>query len=292
MIRSMTGFGTASDLVDGNRYVVETRAVNGRYLKCHVRLPEELQGLEPQLEEIVTALLERGSVSVSVRVVGGSDLSGGAINLAQMERYLDQLSPLAERRGLTLSVSDLLSLPGVLDGDEEAIRDRSATILASLVKTACQDLDSMRRREGEALLEDLQSILGDMQAELDAIRSRAPAVIAAYESRLHHRMKTMLEAVGGSITQDDLVREIAVFAEKSDIAEELSRLEGHLSQFRELILSDSADPVGRTLDFLTQEMLRETNTIGSKCLDSDVSRCTVRLKGGVDRLKEQVQNVL
>ena len=288
----MTGFGTASDLVDGSRFVVEVRAVNGRYLKCHVRLPEELQGLEARLEEIVTGMLDRGSITVTARLGGGAAVVGGAIDLTRLERYLDQLAPLAERRGLTLSLSDLLALPGVLDGDDDSVREQSAGVLTTLVTTACRDLDAMRLREGETLLADLQSILDDMRTELESIRSRAPEVITAYEARLHQRMSAMLEAVGGSVTQEDLIREVAVFSEKSDIAEELSRLDGHLVQFGELIVAGAGDPVGRTLDFLTQEMLRETNTIGSKCLDGEVSRCTVRLKGAIDRLKEQVQNIL
>ena len=149
----------------------------------------------------------------------------------------------------------------------------------------------MRRREGETLLADLQSILVEIREGLDVIRERAPQVIKDYEDRLKQRMESLLATVGSSAGQEDVLREVAIFAEKSDIAEEVSRLAGHLEQFTELITSSNEDPVGRTLDFLTQEMLRETNTIGSKCLDAEVSRRIVLIKGSIDRLKEQVQNI-
>jgi len=288
----MTGFGTASELVDGCRYVVEIRAVNGRYLKCHVRLPEELQGIETSLEEIASRLLDRGTVTITVRLGGGAMEPSAVINSEAVEHYLEQLRPLAEDKGLNLQFSDLLDLPGVVTTeDEELRRNKAAPSIQNLVKSACADLDGMRRREGEALQEELKGILDEIRSDLEVIRERAPIVVDLYEARLRQRMETLLSTVGSTVGTDDLVREVAVFAERSDIAEEISRLGGHLDHFHELLNSDSQEPVGRTLDFLAQEMLRETNTIGSKCLDGDVSRRIVVIKGAIDRIKEQVQNI-
>jgi uncharacterized protein (TIGR00255 family) len=288
----MTGFGTASKLVDGCQYVVEVRAVNGRYLKCHVRLPDEFQGIESSLESIATKLLDRGTVTITVRVSGGSSLSGGTIDQAAVSRYLDQLEPLAIERGLTIQLSDVRVLPGVVATEDElSQRAKAHPILKDLLESACGELDVMRRREGETVQADLVSLLAEIADGLQVIRERAPVVIELYQERLRQRMQTMLDTIGGTVLDQDLVREVAVFAEKSDIAEEVSRLGGHLEHFGELIGSDANEPLGRTLDFLTQEMLRETNTIGSKCLDSEVSRRTVVIKGAIDRLKEQVQNI-
>ena len=288
----MTGFGTASELVDGCRYAVEIRAVNGRYLKCHVRLPEELQGIESVLEDIASKLLDRGTVTITVRLGGGNLEPNAVINSQAVEHYLEQLKPIAEAKGMNLEFSDLLSLPGVVTTEDEELRRNKATpVLQTLVKSACTDLDVMRRREGEALQDELTTILGEIRTALETVRERSPLVVQLYEERLRQRMETLLSTVGSTVGTDDLVREVAVFAERSDIAEEISRLGGHIDHFHELMNSESEEPVGRTLDFLAQEMLRETNTIGSKCLDGEVSRRIVSIKGSVDRLKEQVQNI-
>ena len=288
----MTGFGTASELVDGCRYAVEIRAVNGRYLKCHVRLPEELQGIESVLEDIASKLLDRGTVTITVRLGGGNLEPNAVINSQAVEHYLEQLKPIAEAKGMNLEFSDLLSLPGVVTTEDEELRRNKATpVLQTLVKSACTDLDVMRRREGEALQDELTTILGEIRTALETVRERSPLVVQLYEERLRQRMETLLSTVGSTVGTDDLVREVAVFAERSDIAEDISRLCGHIDHFHELMNSEAEEPVGRTLDFLAQEMLRETNTIGSKCLDGEVSRRIVSIKGSIDRLKEQVQNI-
>ena len=292
MLRSMTGFGAATDTVDGCRFVVEMRAVNGRYLKCHIRLPEELQGLEQGMEEIVSNSLDRGTVTVNVRTSGASLDSGDSLDTNALERYLEQVKPISEKHGLTIQISDMLALPGVLVPNvDEGSRGKIAEIMHRLLKQACSDLDVMRCREGEILQTDLQGCLDEIRAALDFIRERAPVVVNLYEDRLRQRMESLLSSVDATVADEDVIREVAIFAERSDISEEIIRLSGHLDHFQELMVADAQDPVGRTLDFLSQEMLRETNTIGSKCLDSEVSRRIVLVKGAIDRLKEQVQNV-
>lgn len=292
MLRSMTGFGTATETVDGCRFVIEARAVNGRYLKCHIRLPEEFQGLEQGLEEIVSRSLDRGTVTVTVRVSGTSPDSGAVLDAQALDRYIEQIKPVSDKHGLSIQIADMLELPGVLipQVDDES-RGRVVAIMHALLQQACDELDVMRCREGETLQHDLQGSLDEIREALEFIRDRSPVVVKLYEERLRQRMESLLSTVGATVADEDVVREVAIFAERSDIAEEIIRLGGHLDHFQELMESEAGDPVGRTLDFLSQEMLRESNTIGSKCLDSDVSRRIVLIKGAIDRLKEQVQNV-
>ena len=155
---------------------------------------------------------------------------------------------------------------------------------------AVTQVAEMRQREGDATAADITQCLDAIATRVVGIRSRAPEVVKAYEARLRQRMEQLLSEVEAEVRPEDLLREVAVFAERSDITEEVARLDGHLAQFRE-ILDRQGELVGRTLDFLSQEMLREANTIGSKCLDSDVGRMIVEIKGHVDRVKEQVQNL-
>lgn len=160
-----------------------------------------------------------------------------------------------------------------------------------LLRKALDGLVHMRDREGVALQADLEGHRGYIAQRLERLISLAPGVIAEYETRLKARIEALLGGSQISISQVDLIREIAVYAEKTDIAEEIKRLGGHLDQFRDLLGADDARPVGRTLDFLAQEMLRETNTIASKSPDAAISRAAVEVKGAIDRIKEQAQNV-
>jgi uncharacterized protein (TIGR00255 family) len=294
MIRSMTGFGAAAADVDGAHYVVEVRSLNNKFLKAVVRLPEELQGLEPELETQLTGRFARGSMVVNVRFADDSADAASQINAAAMERYLDQLLQVP---GLThdaarVDLGALLALPGVVSGDTgEARRGRARAVLRRLLEEACDKVLAMREREGQNLHVDLHGHCDVIAGHLQVIAERAPVVVELYQERLSQRMKTLLAREGTALRDEDLLREVAIFAERSDIAEEVSRLQGHLVQFQEIIDDRSGQPVGRTLDFLSQEMLREANTIGSKCLDVEVSRRIVEIKGGIDRVKEQAQNV-
>lgn len=270
--------------------MVEVRSVNGRFLKCVTRLPDELHGLEPAVETAVGALLGRGTVTVAVRFSDESDSAAATINVNALQRYLDQLEPLASDHGLSIDMTALAALPGVLTAGDDSDRiEQSRAIVSGLVTEACTSLDEMRSREGAAMVEEIADHLDVISARLEQIAQRAPGVVDAYQQRLRQRMESLLAEVGAEVGQDDLLREVAVFAERSDITEEIVRLGAHVAQFRELLGEDGM--IGRTLDFLSQEMLREANTIGSKCLDVEVGRWIVEVKGAVDRVKEQVQNL-
>ena len=294
MIRSMTGFGAASTHHDGAHFQVEVRALNNRYFKAQVRLPEELQGLEPELESALAKRLRRGSVVLTVRFADQSPDAAARINTGAIERYLEQvrsIESVGDNR-LHLDLAGLLTLPGVIVSDfgEERI-EVARTVLLELLSDACDRVYQMRLREGELLEEELYVHCKVVAERLALISERSPVVVELFQQRLRQRMEALLSETGKHAADDDVLKEVAIFAERSDIAEEIARLQGHVTHFREVMQANNDALSGRRLDFLAQEMLREANTIGSKCLDPEVSRHIVDVKGAIDRIKEQVQNV-
>ncbi len=304
----MTGFGEASAERNGLHYFVEVRSLNSKYFKSVIRLPEEFQGLEAEFESVLRRRLNRGTVTLTCTCTDVSESAAFEINHRALERYIEQVRRAkgAAGAGTNLDIGALLSLPGVLQrptNEEERIA-RARGAFLPLVERACQGLLAMRATEGEALRDDLLKQRDLIGVRLAAIEQRAPGVVAEYEARLKSRIDALLQSADMRVDPIELIREIAVYAERTDIAEEISRLKGHLEQFRDLVgeaertrrpqgadAGDSDRPVGRTLDFLSQEMLREANTIASKSPDSGISRAIVEIKGAIDRIKEQVQNV-
>ncbi len=290
MIRSMTGFGAASRDADGTKYSVEVRSLNNKFFKANVRLPEELPGLDAPIESIMSKALTRGSVVATVRFADTSAGAAEQINVQALQRYIDQLRQV---NGVEhVDPAPLLNLPGVLvdEAGHERIQ-RSREILCDLTKEACSQVLAMRLREGEVLYAEFRKHCDRIAEHLSEVETRVPEVVKSYQQRLRSRMEELLAEVGATLAEEDLLREVAIFAERSDIAEEVSRLAGHLEQFREIIDGEGQDPVGRTLDFISQEMLREANTIGSKCMDVEIARRIVEIKSAIDRIKEQAQNV-
>lgn len=294
MIRSMTGFGDASANVNGTFYGVEIRSVNNRYYKSQIRLPDELQGLEAEIDTAVAKRLTRGSIIVAVKYVDTSANAAAQINTKAIQRYLEQLLavPGLEHTSARVDLGALIGLPGVVINETGEERMRSArSVLIDLVNAACDKVEAMRIREGRTLLDDFEKHSCLIARHLAVIKERVPVTVQLYQERLRQRMQTLLSELSASVREEDLIREVAIHAERTDIAEEVARLEGHLAQFSEIVSSESDEPAGRTLDFLAQELLREANTIASKCLDVDISRRIVEVKGAIDRIKEQAQNV-
>jgi uncharacterized protein (TIGR00255 family) len=220
--------------------------------------------------------------------------AAAGINGAALQRYLDQLLavPGLSHGSARIDLGALLGLLGVIIAEPGHDRlERARRMLLKLTTEACQHVLAMRAREGRALHEELHRHCDAIATHLQVIAGRAPVVVDLYQQRLRQRMASLLADVGAGVRDEDLLREVAVFAERSDISEEVARLQGHLLQFRQIIDADNGEPAGRTLDLISQEMLREANTIASKCLDVEVSRRIVEIKGGIDRLKEQSQNV-
>lgn len=295
MIRSMTGFGEASCQVGGAHYFLEIRSLNSKYYKATLRLPEEFQGLEAELESKLRQRLSRGSVFMAVKYTDVSADAAHEINEKALERYIEQLKRTAQVASgdVKIELGPLLLLPGVLQppANEEERLERARAALHDLLERACDRLIQMRDREGVALKEDLLQHRDIIADRLGLISQRAPQISADYEKRLRTRIDAMIRDAGIQAEPADIIHEVAVAAERSDIAEEIARLTAHLNQFSELVSAKGAKPVGRTLDFIAQEMLREANTIASKCGDSDVARWIVEVKGAIDRIKEQIQNV-
>lgn len=295
MIRSMTGFGEASATINGAHFYVEIRSLNSKYFKAVIRLPEEFQVLEAELETELRHRLSRGSVFMTIKHSDSTGAAAHGINQLALAKYIEQLSsvPQVASGKVNIEIAPLLSLPGVLQppADEEERLGAARKSLLELAQKACAALIVMREREGKFLIDDLLGQRDDIARNLKFIEARSPDVSAEYERRLRTRINQMIKESGLAFETVDLVREIAVWAERSDISEEITRLSGHIKQFAEMLTGTEHKPIGRTLDFLTQEMLREANTIASKCGDADISRWTVEIKGSIDRIKEQVQNV-
>ena len=297
MIRSMTGFGQAACQVDDVHYAVEIRSVNNRYFKSTIRVPDELACLEAELETQLRKRVHRGSVTLTVKFRLADDVSPFQVNESALQGYLKHLEQLQDQVGKShtanIDLTALLGLPGVLvqTDDLEKVATKARTAIKPLVDQACDGLLNMRQTEGKALAEDLLVHRTVITTRLAEVAVRAPLVIDEYHQRLRNRVTELLAKAQLEIAQPDLIREVAIYAERCDISEEVSRLTGHMQQFEEILTNAKGDPSGRTLDFLTQEMLREANTIASKSNDVTIARHIVEIKGSIDRIKEQVQNV-
>lgn len=295
MVRSMTGFGEASAQQDSIHYLVEVRSLNNKYFKATIRLPEAFQALEAEFEAELRRRVSRGSVTLTASCTASGSATASNINHAALQHYIEQIrkAPLVADGTVRVDLSGLLALPGVLEppADEEDRLERARRAFLPLLHKACDGLVAMREREGKLLREELLSHRGMIAERLQRIAARAPTVVNEYENRLRTRIEMMVRSTDIAVNPADLIREIAVYAERTDIAEEISRLSGHIEQFEQLLSEGDGRPLGRTLEFLAQEMLREANTIASKSPDSEISRMTVEVKGAIDRIKEQVQNV-
>lgn len=294
MLRSMTGFGSATQEIDGARYTVELRGVNSKYFKAQVRVPDDLLALEAEIESALSRRIGRGSLTATIRHMAETAEGSATVNADVMSALISAIESAVPQDGgtrCTIDLAKLLDVPGVLVHEPvEAVVERARPAVMSVIETACDALISMREREGELLRADLKGLLNSIGSRLAIVAERAPLVVEHYQERLRQRMSTLLEEVGASVQNEDLLKEVAVYAERTDISEEVVRLGGHLEQFGQLIEDSSPDPVGRTLDFLAQEMLREANTIASKSADGETSRNVVEIKGLIDRIKEQSAN--
>ncbi|MCG3127931.1 MAG: hypothetical protein CHACPFDD_02804 [Phycisphaerae bacterium] len=291
MILSMTGFGEAL-LEDGdNRYHLETRSVNNRYFKASIRLPDEYAFLEPEVERLVRSRLSRGSVNVALRVHSVGAAAARPLNADAVRAYIRQLRDAGGDDGRTsIDLASLAGLPGVIEEHEltETEREHATSLIVGLCEAALAKLVEMRRQEGRVLADDLRRHCDTIRTHLLVVAQRAPVVVDEYRRRLHARVQELIAETSVRLAEEDLVREVGIFAERSDISEEISRLESHLEQFAACITS--TEPAGRKLEFITQEMLREANTMGSKSADAMMARSIIEIKGAIDRLKEQVQN--
>ena len=287
MLRSMTGYGAAERENDQVRIAVEVRTINNKFFKVTQRLPEGLGAAEVAIERLLRDTISRGTVNVGVTVEPRGPAARVPINTDVLAAYKRDLAQVTD----SLSDDALLALPGVL-GSEEVLLTGIENLqreIEAAVAEALDNLNRMRDAEGEATARDMAAALAEIEQRIAAVRQRAPAVVDDYRARLQQRVQAMLEGIEITVDDQSLIREVAFFAERSDVNEELTRLASHADQFREL-LADSG-PAGRKLEFLTQEMYREVNTIGSKANDPEISREVVEIKVAVDRLREHTRNI-
>jgi len=290
MINSMTGYGDAEGQLDGVTYIVEIKGVNNRYFKPKIKLPETVAFLEERVYELLHRSIERGSVDYVLRMKNASADMLFEINVNALTVYLNKLKTITGS-GVPMDVGGLLTLPGILEPmrpDAQKSKSVSQFVL-ELSGKAIEDFKQMRRAEGAELEADLLKNCGEIHRHLEKIRQRKDLVLQQYHERLRSRVDELLSGVNIKLDPDTLSREIAVFAERCDISEELTRLDSHLKQFEENCKTDGQ--AGRRLDFLGQEMLREANTIASKAADAEIAHYVVDIKCCIDRLKEQVQNI-
>lgn len=290
-MRSMTGFGSASRSEKGLALRAEVRAVNHKFLQLKLRIPDELAALEPEVEARVRERLERGAVNLNVSLDSAAALAPLELDVATAQRYLQLLERLKHELKLAspVNLDDIARLPGVFHSapDSKVVAEARAALLA-VVDAALDSLAEMREREGAALAKDLAARGASIATIVARIRTRMPTVVRTHQENLHKRVAELL-GPGTALAPTDLAREIALIADRLDVTEELTRLDSHLGQLGALCAKKA--PVGRQLDFLVQEFLREANTIGSKCSDAEVAHAVVELKSEIERLREQVQNV-
>jgi uncharacterized protein (TIGR00255 family) len=292
MIVSMTGFGDATAERSGTHYAVEIRSLNNRYFKPVIKMPETISGLEPEVESMLRERLGRGSITYILKMRTDSAEAAYHINTQALQSYLTQLQAIKGLQEFVhIDLAGLVSLPGVCQEptDESDEIDKHGATIRELTLKAIEKLNVMRAREGETLFKELLKHVNVIKDNLREIATRAPSVVEDYHKRLTQRVQQLLAKAELSVSQPDLIKEVAVFAERADIAEEIQRLTSHMDAFE--AACRTGEHAGRKLDFITQEMLREANTIGSKANDAEIAKRIVEIKGAIDRLKEQVQNV-
>ena len=290
MIKSMTGFGSASAHAGGARVTVELSSVNRKQLDVVVRLPPQLAALESRVQKTVQEQISRGRISGTVQLDAANGGATLQIDQAHAEETIGKLRRAAKKLNLTddLSASMLLQIPGLLKMQPvEQAPEEIFQCLEKALTAALKKLNAMRLREGKTLEADFLSRLKLLEAMLEQINARAPQMV----SRVRKKLFQSLESAGlKNVAADErVIKEIALFAERSDISEEITRLTSHIAQFRKMLRS--SEPSGRSLDFLAQEFFREINTIGSKANDLKITEQVVAFKTELERIREQIQNV-
>ena len=291
VVKSMTGYGRCVETVGGREFTVELRSVNNRYLDCTVKLPRQLSFAEDTVKQAVKTAISRGKVDVfiSMRSEGGPD-ARVTLNAPLVEGYLAAMKEMAQRFGVVddISVSTLARMQDVFTVEREEVdEEQLLKDLMTVVEKAIAGYDAMRAAEGAALERDLRS-RGETILELVAqVEAGSGETVAAYRARLESKLREVL--ANTAIDESRILTEAAIFADKVAVDEETVRLRSHLDQMNQMLKTGGA--IGRKLDFLLQEMNRESNTIGSKCSDVRLARIVVDIKAELEKIREQTQNI-
>ncbi len=291
-MQSMTGYGSGRATLGDGHVVLDLRAVNHKYLDVRVRLPSRVQSRTPTVERIIRSRLERGRIDVTARFEGQT-LPQPELDVARARAVYQELGALRDALSPDepLPLSVLSCVPDLFVASKAIDEEALDKALAAAAAEACSAITAMRRAEGKALAHELKTRLGEVAAQMEALRAELPGMVEGRRTRLRARLEALLEDVDVELQPSRLEQEVAVLADRSDIAEELVRLDSHRSQMLALI-EDSSKPVGKRVDFLLQEMAREANTVGSKVQDAAIATLVIELKATVEQMREQAQNVL
>ena len=291
MVKSMTGYGRAVETVNGREFTVELRSVNNRYLDCTVKLPRSLTFAEEAVKQAVKATISRGKVDVFITVhsEGVSDVKV-TLNAPMVEGYLSAMKQMVAQYGVQddISVSMLSRMPEVFTVEKpEVDEEQLLADLMSVVKQALANYDAMRAAEGKALENDLRSRGNTILELVSQVEAGNSQTVIDYRTRLYNKLQEVL--ANTTIDESRILTEAAIFADKVAVDEETVRLRSHLEQMNNMLSAGGA--IGRKLDFLLQEMNRESNTIGSKCSDVKLARIVVDIKAELEKIREQTQNI-
>jgi len=292
VLKSMTGFGSGRARTDLGVVSVEIKTVNNKFLAISGHAPEGYQSCLPELEKLIRRRLSRGTVRYWLKVSESTD-PGFTINRALLRKYLAELNSVCRDVGVkpVSSVDQLLLLPGVVCQDEDT-SERLAAAFPAILELASEALDRLteaRLAEGERLEKDINRRTRNIHQLVDTLAKRAPELTKQFHTMLHKRVSALVEEYGVRVEREDLLKELAYYAQREDIMEEVTRLASHLRQLAATMALD--EPVGRKLEFITQEMLREANTMSAKLSDTSLCEVVVDIKAEITRIREQVSNV-
>ena len=291
MIRSMTGYGSATGESGGLGLTIEVRSVNNRYLDCSIRIPRVYTSMEDALKEVIGRHVSRGKLDVYVTIdSSGADDLTVEVNRPVTDAYVEAMRSLSESYGIPLGLTamDLARFQDVLTvKKKETDTDSLSAELCRLMEEAMKNYDVMRRTEGEKLYDDISLRLTEISRLTDLAEARSPETVKAYREKLLARMHEVLEST--DIEESRILTEAAIFADRVAVNEEIVRLRSHIDQLRTML--DSEGPVGRKMDFLVQEMNREANTLGSKGNDGEIARIVIEIKAEIEKIREQIQNI-
>lgn len=289
----MTGFGEARHQDDKLSVTVEVRTVNNRYLKISIRCPDAYAALEGEIEKTVREKISRGTVNIGIRIDHPMAVLENPLNEGVLENYLTRLQSLADRLYLVHQpdLNALVNLPGVVTDDSHRNYDVDAEwpIIQDVLRQSLEKLQKFRIDEGQSMQNELvlnNQVIAD---QLRQVEEMAPQVVSEYRTKLLERVRQVLAESSVNVTESDLIREVSIHADRTDINEEIKRLRCHLDQFH-VFIKEKESP-GRKLDFLSQEMFREVNTIGSKANNVPIAHCVVEMKAAVEKIREILQNV-
>lgn len=289
-MKSMTGFGRASLESNGKNYIIEIKTVNNKYSDITVKSPKRLSFMEDKIRKQIANRITRGKVEVSVSFFDFSNKSKNVVlNKEIAKEYIKQLREIADENNLSenISVVEIAKLPDILNSIDSDNDEEIASETLQCLNMALDSLIEMRKTEGENIKQDLLVRIERVQNLVDKIAENSKGIVEEYVSKLEKRVKEILKT--DVVDENRIAQEAVIYADKTSIEEELTRLNSHIVQFKELVNSDG--PVGKKLDFMIQEMNRETNTIGSKAESGEITKAVIDLKVELEDIREQIQNI-